>query len=99
MKLALHCHGELELTMEEMESNGDPRKKKKELSHTQTCSKRSKRGVFMLQPPKDDTLIACAPRGAAQHPWRGRPSVPARYWRSAPLDGTPKLACEPSLAF
>lgn len=35
MELALHCHGDLKLTMEEMERDGDSRKKKGELLHTQ----------------------------------------------------------------
>ncbi|KOM30885.1 hypothetical protein LR48_Vigan01g044000 [Vigna angularis] len=62
MKLALHCHGKLKLTMEENGRGGDPRKKKGELPLTQASLQMLQEGVFVLQSPKDAnaTLVACA---------------------------------------
>ncbi|KOM47315.1 hypothetical protein LR48_Vigan07g101900 [Vigna angularis] len=96
MKLALHCHGELEHTMEENGRDEDPRKRDGELPYTQTCSKRSKSGVFVLHPPKDGTLVAWRASDAsssklddAQRPGGGTQARLRGEWCSVPLVGAP----------
>ncbi|KOM28824.1 hypothetical protein LR48_Vigan588s003200 [Vigna angularis] len=55
MNLALHCHGELELTMEENGRDGDPRKKNGDFPLPKT---RSKMVFSCFSHQEDRTLVA-----------------------------------------